>query len=276
MTIDRFLKSLVPPLAVMAWKRLCSTPAPDAQRPPVAVEHTVTGGVLKGHRLVVAAEMPSYREMLNGTYDPYLVDALPNEALAGRLLLDIGAHIGFHALSFAARYPEAHVVAFEPNPANVERAKRNLSLSPDLSGRIELIEMALSNVSGKVTMNGSTNVEDQTSSGSYITGASKPLADAIYQRSDFKPFTVECRCLDDLAAEKQWKGIAVLKIDVEGAEHLVLQGARWILERDHPLLLIEIHSVVCMMEVLGLIGPLGYRAQLLHEDGAGRCFIAAR
>ncbi|MBK7102956.1 MAG: FkbM family methyltransferase [Flavobacteriales bacterium] len=55
------------------------------------------------------------------------------------------------------------------------------------------------------------------------------------------------------------------KIDVEGAEHLVLSGARETLIRDRPLLLIEIHSVVCMLQVLALLHPLG-----LHRRAPAR------
>ncbi|MBK9629255.1 MAG: hypothetical protein IPO56_16580 [Flavobacteriales bacterium] len=67
-----------------------------------------------------------------------------------------------------------------------------------------------------------------------------------------------------------------MKIDVEGAEHLVLAGAGGGLatRSSHPP--DEIHSVVCMLKVLELIHPLGYSTELLHEDRASRCFIAAR
>ncbi len=63
--------------------------------------------------------------------------------------------------------------------------------------------------------------------------------------------------------------------DVEGAEHLVLKGGLETLTRERPLLLMEIHSVVCMLSVLELLHPLGYSARLLHEDRPGRCFIMA-
>lgn len=275
MTVRALLKIFVPPIIPLIWRRIRPVPAPAPQPQHVAAEHTVTAGPLKGNRLFVASGMPSYRDMLSGVYDKYLFDAMPRQDLHGKMLLDIGAHIGYHALSFAALQPDARVVAFEPNPVNVKRARANFALSPLLAARIELMELALSAANGTVMMNGSSNVEDQTSSGSYIAGASKPLDDAIYRRSNFKPFEVECRSLDDLVTEQHWKDVAVMKIDVEGAEHLVLQGARRILERDRPLLLIEVHSVVCMMEVLRVIVPLGYRTELLHEDRASRCFIAA-
>lgn len=224
----------------------------------------------------MAAAMPSYRDMLSGAYDAYMFDAMPSGPLHGKILLDIGAHIGYHALAFAAMHPQARIVAFEPNPVNVERARLNFSLSPSLAPQVQLMELALSNANGTVMMNGSSNVEDQTSSGSYIDGASKPLDDSIYRKSGFRSFQVACRRLDELAAEQAWKDVAVMKIDVEGAEHLVLQGARQILERDRPLLLIEVHSVVCMLEVLRVLAPLGYSTELLHEDRPSRCFIAAR
>lgn len=275
MTLRRFLGLLLPPVVSLAWRRLRPSAAVPTSEQQRAAEHRVVRGPLSGRTLYVAAGMPAFKEMLDGVYDEYLFNALPKSIAQGSMILDVGAHIGYHALSFAALYPHGQVIAFEPNPANVERAERNLALSTDLAARIRLLSIALSDASGTIGMNGSSNVEDQTSSGSYIEGASKPLEGAVYAKAGFRDFPVKARALDGLATEEGWPPVAVMKIDVEGAEHLVLAGAMKTLERDHPLLLMEVHSVLCMLKVCELLHPLGYRVRVLHEDRASRCFIAA-
>jgi hypothetical protein len=66
-----------------------------------------------------------------------------------------------------------------------------------------------------------------------------------------------------------------LKIDVEGSEHLVLKGAINVLKNFRPILLIEIHSIYCMLKVFEFLNLLNYKVDLLKEEIDGRCFIAA-
>jgi len=84
-----------------------------------------------------------------------------------------------------------------------------------------------------------------------------------------------CR-LDDLAQGGGWGRVAFMKIDVEGAEHLVLEGATEVLRRDRPLLCMEIHSVACMARVAAILQQLGYSIELLKEDRPSRAHILAR
>lgn len=275
MTARSVIKELFPPIFLRVVRRLFPRPAPPRPRPLLPAEHPVTGGPLKGGRLFVNDSMPSFREMLAGTYDDHLFKALGEARLDGTLVLDVGAHIGYHALAFAALLPGSRIAAFEPNPANVERMRTNLALNPSLMVRVDLLPIALSGSTGSIQFNSSSNLEDQTSSGGYLEGASKPLGDEVYRKSGFTTSLVETRRLDDLAAERAWPRVGMIKLDVEGAEHLVLSGATEVLRKDGPLLLIEVHSVVCMLEVLRILHPLGYEARLLHEDRASRCFISA-
>jgi hypothetical protein len=69
----------------------------------------------------------------------------------------------------------------------------------------------------------------------------------------------------------------VIKIDVEGAELLVLRGGRKLLVEKKPLLLIEVHHICLMFELQQLFPQLGYTARILDEQNASpsRCFIMA-
>jgi FkbM family methyltransferase len=273
MTVKGLLRDLLPPLLLRMLKPVKPAPAP-ARTFGEATDHRVKSGPLSGITLRVNAAQPAFREMVDGTFDDFLWDATP-VSLDGGLILDIGAHVGYHTLGFAARYPACSVVAFEPNPANQDRLRQHLALNPSVAPRIALQSLALSDVEGTLTFMSSANVEDQTSSGGYLQRGSPPLDQATYDRAGFARSEVPSRRLDDLVNEHTWTDIRMIKLDVEGAEHLVLAGAMETLRRDRPLLLIEVHSVACMLYVLELLHPLGYSTRLLHEDDAFRCFIGA-
>ena len=66
-----------------------------------------------------------------------------------------------------------------------------------------------------------------------------------------------------------------MKIDVEGAEYLVLEGGTGLLEKYRPTLLIEIHSVLNMKNVSKILAKYNYAFEVLKEDRKSRCFIAA-
>jgi hypothetical protein len=69
----------------------------------------------------------------------------------------------------------------------------------------------------------------------------------------------------------------VIKIDVEGGELLVLQGARKLLADRRPVLLIEVHHICLMLHIEKLLLELGYSARILDEAHAwpSRCFVFA-
>ena len=94
--------------------------------------------------------------------------------------------------------------------------------------------------------------------------------------------TVEVRAvrLQDLLADEGVEAIDFLKIDVEGAEGLVVRGARGLLARDRPVVLLELHTSAlepvsgCSPAALhDQLAALGYRWHRLGPDGeleAGR------
>ncbi|MBL7950726.1 MAG: FkbM family methyltransferase [Flavobacteriales bacterium] len=271
MSIKEVIRELLPPIVLRPFKKKRVAIVPSTS-PEV---HRVLGGPLFGGRLYADIGRPAFKDMVQGAYDTFLWSTV-HEPWASGVILDVGAHIGYHSLCFASLQPACDIVAFEPNPVNIERFRHNVGLNDQLARRISLRPLALSDTEGRSVFNASSNIDDQTSSGGYIEHARPPLDPMIYERSGFARFEVQVHRLDTLAATEVWPVIRAIKIDVEGAEHLVLTGAQHILKRDHPLLLLEIHSAVCMMEVLKLLLPLGYAVELLHEDRPGRCFISAK
>lgn len=250
-------------------------PAPPAASPIVPGVHEVQGGPARGLRLLVNDRAPAFREMIAGTYDRFLWDAVDALPTPPRMVLDVGAHIGYHTLAFAHRFPQAQVVAFEPNPVNAERLQAQLPLNPGVAGRITVRTSALADAAGTMALHASTNIEDQTSSGGHLASVRPVLEPDVYRRAGFTDLTVPVERLDDVVRAAEWPHIDLIKIDVEGAEHLVLQGGRDTLRGHRPVLLIEVHSVACMLHVGELLHDLHYRIRLLQEDSARRAFIIA-
>lgn len=248
-------------------------------KPLVPAWHEVRAGPAEGRWIYVAAESPMFREMVEGVYDPFFWQFLSRHDLRGSTVYDIGAHIGYHALCFERLTgPDGRVHVFEPNPQNLERMdmirRRN-----GVEERIVRHPVALAERSGEGEFNFSTNIDNQTSSGGYLEGSHPPSDQSVYARAGFTRSVVPISTMDEIANDHPPARLGLIKIDVEGAEHEVLRGGRATIARHRPVLLIEIHSVICMMHVAELLTRLDYTMTVLDDRdavaGRGRCFIAA-
>lgn len=167
----------------------------------------------------------------------------------GRTSLDIGANEGVY--SYVLRKHSAHVIAFEPNP---KMARVLRSWAPREG--IDVRECALSNESGTailrlpLTRRGYSNQEGSLS--------------ATKVSGEFGEVTVRTERLDDL----QLEGIGFVKIDVEGFEREVLEGAHETILREKPALLIEMeerHTKRPIETQLADVLKLGYHGYFLKR-----------
>lgn len=235
--------------------------------------HRVQSGPLAGAELCFTdVSQGGWREMVAGTFDSFLYRALAaRREVKGAVCWDVGAHFGYHSLGFAAL--GAQVVAFEPNPHNAHRLRENLARNPGLAARVRVRTEALSNADAALEFVQSADLAE-TSSGSHLASAVAPSPDYVYE--NFERVTVTGVRADTLLAADEAPP-AVMKIDVEGAEQLVLEGARELLRQHKPLLLLEVHHIRLMHHIPPLLAGLGYRCQLVDEEHAepSRCFMVA-
>jgi len=197
-----------------------------------------------------------------------------NLDLNGKNILDIGAHIGYYTMCFSELVGNTgSVYAFEPNIFNVERMKLILSRNDELKSRIKIYDIAISDKTGDLEFNFSSNIDIGTSSGGFVKNAHTPFNEDVYKDVGFKKMNVKTISLDRFISEKT-KDIVpyLLKIDVEGAEYLVLEGAKSTIKKYRPFLLIEVHSIFNMFKICDFFYPLGYTIKLLTESA---CFIIA-
>jgi FkbM family methyltransferase len=231
----------------------------------------IKDGVLAGVEIHVPPTGSLWRQMLSGHYDEFLYGALPSRP-NGKIVWDVGAHVGYHSLAFAAL--GAEVLAFEPNAANVELLEKNVQRNVKLAPHIRHLAMAVSDSDGTMEFKQSEDMRGP-STGSHLTAGLPPLSQADYQK--FTATRVTTMRLDTLVESRGEKPPDIIKIDVEGAEEMVLRGGERLLKRRHPVLLMEVHHICLMFSIQKLLSDWGYETRLLDKEHASpsRCFIIA-
>jgi FkbM family methyltransferase len=187
---------------------------------------TISGGPAKG--LVFPVQMPQDKLMWIGTWEPEFAAALQQNVQQGWVCYDVGGYKGYYAGIMALKGAK-EVFVFEPMPGNAEKIKKLMVLNSALP--IRLRELAVSDTTGKTIF----KLMPEETMGK--------LESSSFQQ-DEKEITrveVECVTLDGLILN----GLPepdFIKIDVEGAEELVLKGGMEMLARKRPFLMIEVHS----------------------------------
>jgi FkbM family methyltransferase len=146
----------------------------------------------------------------------------------GMIAFDVGANIGLYTLLFAKCLgPAGQVHAFEPEPRNFRRLQVNLAINGHEN--VTANQVAVYSRSGPATLNvfpGSVHALHSLKRATAPDPA-RPQATLEPERQ----LTIAAVSLDDYCAEHDVEHIDYLKIDVEGAELEVLQGAGGLLSR---------------------------------------------
>lgn len=177
-------------------------------------------------------------------YEPTLVRALVDVLPPDGVLFDVGANVGLVAIDVLALHPTATVHAFEPHPANVAALRRNLE--PHLGGRAHLLPVAAGAEPGQLDL-----VVGHEAGAHRLRGADETLD------GQASTLPVDVITLDEYAADEGIERIDVMKLDVEGFELGVLQGASSLLERG------AIRAIVSEARP----GDTGGAAELLADHG---------
>lgn len=145
-----------------------------------------------------------------------------------KLIIDIGVNIGATLLNFAKICPGGSVIGFEPDAKNLLKAEKNLRLNA--FENVKIIRKGLGAEAAKVKLF-KVNQANQ--------GMNRILNEADLE-GDFEFEEIEIVRFDDFAKENSFERIDLIKIDVEGYEMKVLQGAEESLTKYSPVLFIEL------------------------------------
>lgn len=192
-------------------------------------------------------------------YEPYEVAFLKRMLKQGQFFVDAGANIGYYssiALSIAGR--NGTVVAFEPMPLLAARLKTFAEKAQEDGWNMLAEQKALSEKAGEARLH--------VSKGSNIGWCT--IIESLMPQEDIKEtYSVETVRLDDFLDEKGLGIPDVIKIDVEGAESMVLKGMSRIFEKAYfPALMIE-PRVESWNSVHSILAPFGYKPFRCEKRG---------
>jgi FkbM family methyltransferase len=177
--------------------------------------------------------------------EPIITDNFRRIIGVNDLIYDVGANIGYFTLLFRHWATNGKVVAFEPDPNNLNFLESNIKLNK--FDQIKIIPKAVSDRNGRSEFYLDLNT-GRTSS--IVQGVFHPVGMFGLKRINVQ--TTTC----DLIAEIE--GFPnVIKCDIEGHETAFLKGATNILSK-RPIIMIEVQAVN-YGSIEDILHPLGYR-----------------
>ena len=204
-----------------------------------------------------------------GMYEPPVARVFQRHVPRDGIVVDAGANWGYFSLIAAAACgPGGSVIALEPDPRHAEALTRNLALNGFT--QVRPMQAAAAGAAGTITLDGYGDGEANRG----VSRIAAPRAAPMPGRR----FDVPAVTIDAITAASP--RVDVVKIDVEGAEDLVLQGMqdglatkryRAILLELHPPLLRErgIDPEACIRRLL----EAGYRGRTI--DASPNAYRAA-
>jgi FkbM family methyltransferase len=155
-------------------------------------------------------------------------------------LIDVGANIGLYTLLFRAA-SSLPIIAYEPQPYLFKLLQWNIAYNrlPAVQARNLACGARRGEVSFMTGLNGAVVLDAAAAPCAATATAASSLEEEAQRTAQGGVMKLPVTTLDeDLAKVSE---IALLKIDCEGFEYQILQGAREILKRHRPFLFVEVH-----------------------------------
>jgi len=191
------------------------------------------------------ADLMAISEVLVG--GEYAVDGL-----APATIVDVGSHIGASVVFFRDRYPDAEIIAVEPDPLSFAKLRTNTARL----SKVELRNHAVADRNGEAPFHVASH------------GWSSSLLEPPGARCST---TIQVRTLDDVVGPRS---VGLLKLDIEGAEYEVLRAFRG-LGRVQAIA-VEYHARASSASLAAFLALLdGFEIVSLRGDSAHNLTIIA-
>ena len=184
----------------------------------------------------------------------------------GGTCVDVGAYLGIFSI-ISAMSGARQVIALEPNVFVLDSLRKNLEIN-GVDKTVQILSLGASNEISEVAL--LTMPNRPRSSGAFLDLESK---ESIVYDSGFRKYEgvrqniVKVSTLDNVLA-KECNDIEVIKIDVEGYEMFVIEGANRILREQQPSLIIEIVDSRQKAKMDSKLAEYGYSSGSLIIDKA--------
>jgi len=209
---------------------------------PKSAQVPILQGVLRGRWWIAGS---STHGCWLGSYEFDKQQQLISHVQRGNVFYDIGAHVGFYTLLAAHLVgQQGHVYSFEPLPQNLQFLRKHIAMNH--FSNVKVFDAAVGKESGV----GHFKIAQSTSMGSLDSHGE---------------LSVAIVAIDELIAQGKLLPPTVLKIDVEGAEYMVLQGAMQTLKIHKPLIFLATHGHEVHAQCLELLRQLGYELKSLDN-----------
>ena len=184
--------------------------------------------------------------LLYGTFELAELTFVSRYLRPGDMAMDIGANVGIFSVVMGATVgAQGRVFAFEPVSSNVLRLEKNLRKNG--FGNVQIFPLALGASDGQMSLRMATDP------------AYPSLREVQGGFGSGDDVLVQVRSLDGVWEELGCPDISLVKIDVEGSEADVLNGASHFLKACRPTLLIEANTVVELDSLREQLCGLGYQ-----------------
>jgi FkbM family methyltransferase len=196
---------------------------------------TVKYGPLRGYRILAVSPIRFFK----GTYEKERTEMFLKIIKEGDIFYDIGAHFGFYSLIASQIIGDkGKIYAFEPHPYNLKILRKHIELNNITN--VVIISAAVSDRPGKAKF-------------AYGTGTG---TGHLSEKGDIEVDTVS---IDDLIQKKEILPPSIIKIDVEGAEILVLKGAWNTITLFYPVIFLAAHSTELLRNADQMLLNINYK-----------------
>lgn len=167
-----------------------------------------------------------YLNHIQGEFEPDMVRLFRCFAQEQAVAFDIGANIGCTAVLFSDIFGQVH--AFEPSPTTFAYLRKNVLRNA--GANVTLHNLGLGEQAGSSTITFAPN----NRSGAFVSDREKANADHLSEQ-------IEIATLDGMVAAQVLPAPDFIKIDVEGFEGHVLRGGAATLQRQRPVVILELN-----------------------------------
>ncbi|MEM4488681.1 MAG: FkbM family methyltransferase [Desulfurococcaceae archaeon] len=192
-------------------------------------------------------------------FEPKTITFLRSVVDNDKIVIDIGAHIGLHAIHLAKK--AKLVICLEPEPNNYRLLKINVKMNK--LDNIIVLPIAASNKDDYVIL--------------YLSERSSGAHTLEYSRSNLiqsrKNLRVLSRKVDTLLEQLGIRNVDIVKIDVEGHEEKVIEGMIELLKRGYPKVFV-VETMKGSNLLTYLCSRYGYRITSVLECWNNSCNYA--
>ena len=201
----------------------------------------------------------AYPLLKSGIYEEYETETFKNLLQSNTIFIDIGANIGYYTLIAASKIKDGQIYSFEPVKANYKLLTKNIKINN--INNVKAFQKAISNRNGKIKIfiDGTNLGNHSLAKNNVIDKTESTEVETIRLDSFFNN-------LEEIIEED-----FLIKIDTQGAEGLIVEGAHNLLLNKNIKILMEFwpkglrNTHTGPLELLNKLQGYGFNLQLLDE-----------